>query len=200
MEGGQQQNQFASGSPAGSPTAAGATQVPGMEVAMRMVAATEAAALAAQKAVEAVQSATKSAGDDNRSWWKLLPKPPCFDHSTREAEISGWKEWSWMFEQYVASEDLKFADDKGVRTHPDRPVDMVDFSDSERQRTNFLYSLLSSLLRQRALLVVKNGLEAYRPLIQQNEPASKNRSMGLLSVIMGWPAFNSKTSPCFNRC
>ena len=76
---------------------------------------------------------------------------------------------------------------------------MVDFSDSEKQRNNFLYSLLSALLRQRALLVVKqvggsNGLEVYRLLIQQNEPASKNRSMGLLSVIMGWPAFNGKIS------
>ena len=31
-----------------------------------------------------------------------------------------------------------------------------------------------------------NGLEAYRALIQQNEPLSKNRSMGLLNVIMIW--------------
>lgn len=32
-----------------------------------------------------------------------------------------------------------------------------------------------------------NGLEAYRVLIEQNEPMSKNRSMGLLNVIMNWP-------------
>ena len=59
--------------------------------------------------------------------------------------------------------------------------------------------MFSSLLRQRALLVVKqvtgnNGLEVYRLLVQQNEPASKNRSMSLLSVIMSWPAFNGKSS------
>ena len=34
-----------------------------------------------------------------------------------------------------------------------------------------------------------NGLEACRALIQQNEPLSKNRSMGLLNVIMNWPQF-----------
>ena len=31
-------------------------------------------------------------------------------------------------------------------------------------------------------------------LVVQNEPASKNRSMGLLNVIMNWPTFNNKTS------
>ena len=183
----QQPNPFPTGSPGGSPTGGGAADIPGVEVALRMVAATEAAARAAQKAVEMVESvALKATGDENRSWWKLLPKPPNFDHSTREAEISGWKEWSWMFEQYVASIDSRFTDDiQGVRVRLDQPIDTVDFSDSERQRSNFLYSLLSFLLRQRALLVVKqvsgqNGLEVYRLLVQQNEPASKNRSMGLL--------------------
>ena len=55
---------------------------------MRM-AATEAAALAAQKAVEAVQSATssKASAEDSKSWWKLLPKPPCFDQ--RQKSLDG---------------------------------------------------------------------------------------------------------------
>eukprot|EP00435_Cladocopium_sp_Y103_P066418 s792_g28.t1 len=199
MATGQPANPFPGGSPAGSPTAAGEVEMGGTEVARRMVAATEAAALAAQKAVEMVSTA-KSTSEDSKSWWKLLPKPPTFDHSTREAEIAAWKEWSWSFEQYVASVDPKFTDDiQGVRARLDRPVDPVDFSDQERQRNHFLYGLLSSLLRQRALLVVKqvtgnNGLEVFRLLVQQNEPASKNRSMSLLSVIMSWPSFTAKAS------
>ena len=73
----QQQNPFPTGSPGGSPTGGGAADIPGVEVALRMVAATEAAARAAQKAVEMVESAAlKATGDENRSWWKLLPKPP----------------------------------------------------------------------------------------------------------------------------
>ena len=49
------------------------------------------------------------------------------------------------------------------------------------------------------LLVVKqvagcNGLEAYRTLIQQNEPVSKNRSMGFPNIIMNWPSFGGKQS------
>eukprot|EP00435_Cladocopium_sp_Y103_P017140 s491_g4.t1 len=121
-------------------------------------------------------------------------------HYAWEAEISGWRDWSWQFEQYIASVDAKFSDDiQYVRAHLDRTVDPVDFSDAEKQRNTFLYSLLSSLVRQRALLVVRqvtgcNGLEAYRTLIQQNEPISKNRSMGLLNLIMNWPTFSNKMS------
>ena len=101
MEGGQPSNPFPGGSPTGSPTAGATTELGGLEVARRMVEATEAAALAAQKAVEMVQSTAKSTSDDSKSWWKLLPKPPTFDHGTREAEIAAWKEWSWMFELYM---------------------------------------------------------------------------------------------------
>ena len=140
---------------------------------------------------------------DCRGWKimvEIVPKPPTFDHSTRGGEIAAWKEWSWTFEQYISSVDAKFAEDiQKLREHPERPIDPVDFNDMEKQRNTFFYSLLSSLLRQRALLVVRqvsgcNGLEAYRTLIQQNEPVSKNRSMGLLNVIMNWPAFSGKLS------
>ena len=63
--------------------------------------------------------------------------------------------------------------------------------------------MIASLLRQRALLVVRqvtgcNGLEAYRTLILQNEPVSKNRSMGLLNVKMNWPTFSNKMSQMQN--
>ena len=180
----------------GSPPAGGG----GMDVnvAMRMVAAAEAAAEAARAATNLASRSTSE--DQGKSWWKLLPRPPVFDHSSRESEIAGWKEWSWMFEQYVASVDTRFSDDvQQIRSNLNTTVDPVDFSDSEKQRNSFFYSLLSSLLRQRPLLVVRqvsgsNGFEAYRLLIQQNEPLSKNRSMGLLNVIMNWPTFSGKMS------
>ena len=82
---------------------------------------------------------------------------------------------------YLSSIDTKFNDDtQEMRKDVSKVVDPVDFSDSERQRNSFLYSMLSALLRQRPLLVVRqvsgsNGLEAYRQLVQQNEPVSRNR-------------------------
>lgn len=122
--------------PGGSPTAATGTSTAtfdGMEVARRMVQAAEAAAVAARAATRAVQEASTSSRpstDDSKQWWKLLPKPPTFDHSSRESEISAWREWSWSFEQYVASVDAKFSDDiQQVRANIDKVVDPVDFTD-----------------------------------------------------------------------
>ena len=177
----------------GSPPAGGGLM--DVNVAMRTVAAAEAAGEAARAATNLASRSTSD--DQGKSWWKLLPKPPVFDHSSRESEIAGWKE---LFEQYVASVDTKFSDYiRQIRSNLDTTVDPVDFSDSEKQRNSFFYSLLSSLLRQRPLLVVgqvrgSNGFEAYRLLVQQNEPLTKNRSMGLLNVIMNWPTFSGKMS------
>ena len=146
--------------------------------------------MAAQAASQKAQNVRQ--GSDEKTWWKLLPKPP----SLEESEIAGWKEWSWAFEQYMASVDARFSDDiQEMRKDITKAIDPVDFSDSERQRNSFLYSMLSSLLRQRPLLVMRqvagsNGLEAYRLLVEQNEPLTKNRSMGLLNIIMNWSAFN----------
>ena len=181
----------------------------------RLLAAVEAATMAAQAASQIAQNVRQ--GSDEQTWWKLLPKPPTFDHASRESEIAGWKEWSWTFEQYIASIDTRrpdgsvgmalvlpaltdcrwwfesllvhsgvssatrrkatgadqkkktsidtrFSDDiQEMRNDITKAIDPVDFSDSKRQRNSFLYSMLSSLLRQRPLLVVRqvagsNGL------------------------------------------
>ena len=137
--------------PTRSPTASGGMEVGSAEMSRRLVAATEAAVLAGQKPVEALHA--RPASQDSRSWWRLLPKPSTFDHATRETEIAAWKEWAWLLEQNPASVDQKITDDiQGVRAQLDRSVDMVDFSDSERQRKNFFYSILSSRLRQRTTI------------------------------------------------
>ena len=66
----------------------------GSDVVQRMVLAVEAAAAAAQaatRAVEMAQSSPHSDGGENKSWWKLLPKLPVYDHSSRESRDS-WME------------------------------------------------------------------------------------------------------------
>ena len=124
----------AQGQPAGAEQQTGMGGLDGIEIARRMVLATESAAAAAQAAV---QAASRSS-DESRAWWKLLPKPALFDHATREAEIAGWKDWSWSFEQYISSVDSKFMDDiRQVRSNTEKPIDTFDFSDAERQRNSF---------------------------------------------------------------
>ena len=168
-------------SPAGSPTGG---QVDGQELALRMIQAAESASLAARLAAEAIQ---KKGGQDDKAWLRVLPKPGNFEPKSREDELAMWRDFSWGLEQYLASLDASFTDDfKEIRENPDRPIDPSIQSDEERQRGSFLYALLASLVRQRPLSLIKqvkeaNGLEAYRMLVQSLEPASKNRSLGLLT-------------------
>ena len=191
------------GSPTGSPHAGGAgATVDGAELARRMMAATEAASAATQlaaRALEELKTATERTSE-NKDWYKLLSKPSSFDPSSREAEISGWRDWSWSFEQYLGSLDSVFTEEiRVIRNNIETVVDTTAQSNAEMRRGSFLYGLLASLLKQRPLMVLKavgeaNGYEAYRQLIASNEPHSKNRSMSLLNLIMNWPSFNAKSS------
>ena len=180
------------GSPAGSPTGA---QFDGQELAMRMVQAAEQASVAARLAAEAIN---KRSGSDDRAWFRVLPKPNSYEPKSREDELSLWRDFSWGLEQYLGSLDAGFVDDiKEVREHPDRPFDPSIQTDEERQRGSFLYALLASLVKHRPLSLIKqvkeaNGMEAYRVLVQSLEPASKNRSLGLLTMILEWGQFDMK--------
>lgn len=185
----------------GSPS--GGQPFDGAQIAIQMIQATNAAAMAAQSAADAlqkVQSQSASSGVDDKSWYKLLPRPSALDPSSREEEISKWRDWPWTLEQYLGTLDPRYVEEFAfVRSHLTNPVDVSIQSDEEKKRGIFLYNMLASLLKQRPLLVLKaipdfNGFECYRQLISSNEPINKNRSMGLLNIIMNWPVFNQKVS------
>ena len=190
----------------GSPTGSQAGQLDGAQLALRMVQAAESAATAAQavSAALASQSSSSSSGGlfsgDSSQLLKLLSKPQSFDPSSREQDIAMWREWSWSFEQYLASLDSHYPDElKVIRGNLRTEIDQSVQDDKERQRGTFLYGLLSGVLKQRPLMQLKqvpnsNGFEAYRQLISANEPQNKNRSMSLLAAIMSWQQFNNKTS------
>ena len=181
----------------GSPTGSG-QQIDGNLIALQMIQATNSAAEAAQAAVKAVESF--KSGSDDKNWYRLLPQPGDFNPSSREDEISKWREWSWQFEQYLGSLDHPYVSDiVDSRKNPTAVVDDSVQSSEEQKRSIFMYGLMAALLKGRPLLMLKamknfNGNEGYRQLVLSNEPKSQNRSMSLLNVIMTWPQFSPKTS------
>ena len=166
----------------------------GAEIAMRMVQAAEAASLAARSAAEAL--VRRNAGEE--SWFKVLPKPAPLDARNREEELGQWRDFSWGLEQYLSSLNGMFTEDfKDIRARPNDPIDPSIQSDEEKQRSKFLYALLASLVKYRPLAMIRqvkesNGMEAYRLLIQSLEPTSKNRALGLLTMILEWKPFEMK--------
>ena len=84
---------------------------------------------------------------------KLLPQPEPFAAASRDEELSKWRSWSWQLEQYVSE-----AKD---------PVSLPDMSEATKNRSTLLHALLTGLLHERGLQILKtvgsqNGFEAYR--------------------------------------
>ena len=102
----------------GSPTAestGGGLQMDGAQIAMRMIAATEAAssaALSASQALAAIQAVPGSQSSENKNdWCKILPKPGFFDPKDRETELATFRDRWWQMEQYIVAVEPKFAQD-----------------------------------------------------------------------------------------
>ena len=76
---------------------------------------------------------------------------------------------------------------------------LVEQDPEKTRRSGFLYGLLVSLAKHRPLMLLKgieqgNGMEAVRQLFRTCQPSSRNRSLGLLHVIMQWPSFDMKSA------
>ena len=192
----------------GSPTSGdGHGDLTGSQIAFRMVQAAEAAVAAANAASTAINTLTSSStgtggatGATKAEWYKVLPKPSCFEPKDREAELATFRDWWWQVEQYMLAVDANYGHDlQTIRSKLDEEIPLVEQSIEQTRRSAFLYGLLASLLRNRPLLLLKgieqgNGLEAVRQLFRTCQPSSRNRSLGLLHLIMQWPSFDMKSA------
>ena len=76
-----------------------------LQTALLQVAEATKAASDAAKAVAAQQqkgSSAATAPSANVGWSKLVNRPPVFEHATTEAEITGFRDWSWQVSQYLS--------------------------------------------------------------------------------------------------
>ena len=101
-------------------------------------------------------------------------------------------------EQYLVAIDGLYARDlEEIRQDLNNAISMDTATADEKKRANFLFSLLASLMKERPLLLLRgisvgNGYEAVRQLIRSCQPTNRNRTLGLLQVLMAWPQFDMK--------
>lgn len=111
-----------------------------------------------------------------------MNKPPIFEHSTVEAEIKAFPDWSWQVSQYLATIDSSYDDElKKVFDNPSSKLDMESASVETRTRNMILYGLLASLVRGKALNIVKivgtsDGYEALRHMVLALRPNNNNKT------------------------
>ena len=90
--------------------------------------AMEAASTAAAQALAEL----KNQRQDEKSWYKTLPKPGVFDPKSREEE-SMWRDFAWSLEQYLAAFDVEyFADFEDLRKNPPTEVDSSLMGDKDK--------------------------------------------------------------------
>ncbi|CAE7773613.1 unnamed protein product, partial [Symbiodinium microadriaticum] len=163
----------------------------------QMMEVTQAASTAAQAALAATKDASKSglAGADMA---RLLPKPDVFKPANREAEHGEWSAWFWTLKQYLGALDAAFTDELTfIERNPTKDLSAEAYASLESERrSKQLFALLSSLIRGRGLQIiqripVQNGFEALRQLVQLYQPASKTRSLGILSALTSMGHFRA---------
>ena len=163
----------------------------------QMMEVTQAASTAAQAALAASRDGSKSglAGADMA---RLLPKPDVFKPANREAEHGEWSAWFWTLKQYLGALDAAFTDELTyIERNPTKDLSAEAYASLESERrSKQLFALLSSLIRGRGLQIiqripVQNGFEALRQLVQLYQPASKTRSLGILSALTSMGHFRA---------
>ena len=169
-----------------------------LQVAEATQAASKAAQAAAQSASQAASSPSAAAGQQRAAidWSKLVNKPPVFgENATADDDIRLFRDWLWQLTQFLVTIDSEYESEvKQVTDDPTKPLDLSSASTDTRGRAAKLYGLMSSLVRCRALAIVKavpsgNGYEALRQLVLAMRPNTQSRGLAMLASLTSWGAF-----------
>ncbi|CAE7327697.1 unnamed protein product [Symbiodinium microadriaticum] len=164
-----------------------------------MAASTNAASVAAaalQSMQHAQAVANARSGLEGRDLLNILPRPEAFKCDKADDEHSKWHAWWWTFRQYLVAVDPNF-DGEIATVERSLNTPVVIMSAEQQARSFQLYALLSALIKGRAFQTVKQisgqqGYEALRMLLLQYQPASRVRSLGILSALTQIKGFNPK--------
>ena len=132
--------------------------------------------LATTSAAEAVKKAVEDKKSSTTDWPKLIAKPNIFDCKSQEEEIKAFREGSWVLEEYSSAVDEAYVKGlKEIHEKPNEKFDMDLATTEEKTRCAKLDGLLASLMRGRALQLVKavedsSGFDAWRSLNKALKP------------------------------
>ena len=124
-----------------------------------------------------------------QGWSRHLKTPDLFKPESRDAELKTWGDWKFSFVNYIKGIDPSMASNMDmVEKNVNGNCVMDDMSDETKGKAVRLYSLLTSYLRHRPLKLIRhmkkeNGFEAWRVLLKEMQPATRARSLALLSQL-----------------
>eukprot|EP00435_Cladocopium_sp_Y103_P040524 s580_g11.t1 len=141
-----------------------------MAEAQAMIQAVQQAANAAAEAAQALRAvgAPKSSGFAEAN--KTIPAPKEFGSAVSSEDAANWIDFSFSFRQWLCFADEGFSGDlQYVEEHGDSTINFKDTAEgrASKSRSTKLYAILSGVLRNRPLKVLRqvrdnNGLEVWR--------------------------------------
>ena len=169
-----------------------ATQI--LEAVTRAAEAASQAALALKESND--QAKAQRSGFAEAS--KVVKCPASFGSSSCTEDQANWLDFAFSFKQWLVYAEPGFETDlKHVEDHLNVPVTYTATSEgaASEVRSKKLYAILSGLLQQRPLKLLKqvpnsNGMEVWRQLSSLYTPKTKSRALGILSALMTHPAFS----------
>ena len=123
------------------------------------------------------------------SWSRHMKTPDLFKPDTRDNEIKQWSDWKFSFVNYIKGIDARMAASmEFVEENLNGDFKLGDMTDETKMMAVRLYGVLTSYLRNRPLKLVKfmkdeNGFEAWQRLLKEMQPATRARSLALLTQL-----------------
>eukprot|EP00435_Cladocopium_sp_Y103_P018349 s2423_g4.t1 len=161
------------------------------------------AANAASEAAQALREAneqSKASRSGLSEASKVVKVPDAFGNANSADDQAAWLDFSFSFKQWLFYADSAFENDMAcVEKHLEVPVSFTATAEgsASEQGSKKLFAILSGLLQHRPLKILKqvpnnNGLEVWRQLTGIFTPKTKRKALGILSALMGHPAFTKE--------
>ena len=141
---------------------------------------------AGQQLIDALQGLVEA--QRRSSFSKHVRAPELFKPDNRQDELRGWEDWRFAFENFVGCIDGELLREMQDAPQATRPLNPTTWAPDRRDRSEKLYSLLCQLMRNRPLHLVRgvpdhNGLEAWRVLMNDMQPPTRQRALALIQSL-----------------
>lgn len=164
-----------------------------MTEAQMIVASVQRGAQAASDAATALREASQNRSGGFAEANKTVQVPKEFGNIVSAEDQNNWADFAFSFRQWLCFADPGYSSDLDhVEERTEVPVtfDETPGGIAIKNRSSKLYAILAGILKHRPLRLLRqipksNGLEVWRQLHSLYVPATKVRSLAILSARMG---------------
>ena len=127
-------------------------------------------------------------GQQQAGFSRHIKAPDAFKAETRSEELQKWQDWKFAFENFIGMIDSQLLKDMKNVEKTATEIKMSSLNEEVKPRSEKLYSMLSMLMKNRPLRLVRgvqeqNGFEAWRVLMKDMQPSTRQRSLALVQAL-----------------